>query len=218
MEDDVIPRIKEPVKGMSFFNNAPPSEPYASFQRFKYVEDHFTHTKGYERAIHSLIAEARRRKRDNLYVDTVIFPLLFLIRHHIELYLKEILHLNCLIKNQTWEWKETHSLNELWVRCKAVFQNKSGFSWQYLEMIEKPICELERKFGDSQNEIGRYLFSKRWRNSKETEARKKYAENFPDQVNYDNILDVFERLNTALLGMIGCLEAEDEANREMESY
>ncbi len=201
MEDNLD--IREPVAGMSFFNVGGPREPFAWLQNLKQATGYFAYVEGYRQAVHVLIAEAGTRDRDNLYLDTTIFPLLFLVRHYVELRLKEILLIHGLTKEGTWEPREGHRLGALWHSCREIFHNRHGFSDDYLEVVGKPILELHRY--DDNSEAFRYPYSR------ERAGSKKYAEVFPDHINYENILDVFERLHTALEGMYGDLLAEYEA-------
>ncbi len=197
---------KEPVVGMSFFTGGNPSEPFAWLQSLKVHGEYNAYVTGYKQAIHALVREARRSPRDNVYLDHVVLPLLFLIRHYVEVQLKTILWMNGLIERIYWPAEENHTLEKLWQNCREIFRNRSDFSCDYLDLVEKPILELHQY--DPSSQVFRYAYSKR------KSGYKKHLEPLPDHINYEHVMDVFERLDCAFGGMLGDLTAEYETRQE----
>jgi len=109
-----------PKKGIDIFSAGPDWRLNA---RLNFLHDHdFTYTDGYRLAGNILSRRVKRTKRDQ---DTLIYPIVFLYRHHLELRLKGIIRDGyALFGEKLPEFKEDiltkHDLNNLWKVSKDV--------------------------------------------------------------------------------------------------
>ncbi|MEK7981452.1 hypothetical protein N5I81_028340 (plasmid) [Klebsiella michiganensis] len=86
-----------------------------------YMPDHGTaYTEGYRRAADILIKHIDESGRDQ---DFLVYPVLFLYRHHIELLIKQIVGLALVLSEEpdTDQYKkDNHNLNTLWLLAKKL--------------------------------------------------------------------------------------------------
>ena len=95
-----------------------------------YMPDHgTTYTEGYRRAADILIKHIDESGLDQ---DFLVYPVLFLYRHHIELLIKQIVGLALVLSEEpdTDQYKkDNHNLNTLWLLAKKLLPEvtNSGF-------------------------------------------------------------------------------------------
>ena len=76
-------------------------------------------------------------------INTVVFPILFLCRHHIELMLKEIIGYGLYLSEEFRPPPGGHDLQKLWKEAKAYIRKEiSDVSTDELENIEHLILEI----------------------------------------------------------------------------
>lgn len=94
---------------------------------------------GFKRAAELLIGNVR----STYEINTVVFPILFLCRHHIELMLKEIIGYGLYLSEQVRTPPGGHDLENLWNEAKAYIRKEiSDVSTGELEHIEHLILEI----------------------------------------------------------------------------
>ena len=94
---------------------------------------------GFKRAAELLIGNVR----STYEINTVVFPILFLCRHHIELILKEIIGYGLYLSEEVRTPTGGHDLQNLWNEAKAYIRKEiSDVSTDELEHIEHLILEI----------------------------------------------------------------------------
>lgn len=111
---------------------------------------------GFKRAAELLIGNVR----STYEINTVVFPILFLCRHHIELMLKEIIGYGLYLSEEARTAPGSHDLQNLWNETKAYIRKDiSDVSTGELEHIEQLILEIHALDPTSQG--SRYPFIKK---------------------------------------------------------
>lgn len=72
---------------------------------------------GYKEAGDSLVSSVAERKGT---ADSLIFPIVFLYRHYIELRLKSLLRDGCRLLEQEYKQKSEHQLSKLWPKVRSI--------------------------------------------------------------------------------------------------
>lgn len=108
---------------------------------------------GYKNAAGKLVELVISRKA---IPDEMLYPVLFLYRHYIELRLKEIIQLGNRIATGNWDASHGHDLNSLWDKVEPVLRDKvSGMTDEEIKAIGNIIKQLQEV--DTQNaEVFRY--------------------------------------------------------------
>jgi len=111
---------------------------------------------GFKRAIEFLIANVQ----STYEVNTVIFPILFLCRHYIELTLKEVIGYGRYLNEAAGTPPGGHDLKNLWNEAKTYIRKEiSDVSTDELAHIERLILEIHAI--DPTSEGSRYPIIKR---------------------------------------------------------
>lgn len=110
-----------------------------------FVSDHgWGYTEGYLRAAELLTEHIDTHGRDQ---DLLVYPLVFLFRHHIELAIKRIITMSLLMVSDParYKIKASHNLNTLWADArKLVSEVDSTFPRANHKNIDEVIKELIR--------------------------------------------------------------------------
>ena len=94
---------------------------------------------GFKRAAELLISNVQ----STYEINTVVFPILFLCRHHIELMLKEIIGYGLYLNQEVRTPPGGHDLQNLWKEAKAYIRKEiSDVSTDELEHIEHLILQM----------------------------------------------------------------------------
>lgn len=96
---------------------------------------------GYMRGASILAAYVNSQQE---YQDTLIFPILFLYRHHIELMLKQILK-NCAVIMENNITFKTHNLKGYWESAKNIVPKCAGdpLPKEYIDAIDNIVSQLD---------------------------------------------------------------------------
>lgn len=106
---------------------------------------------GFKRAAQLLISSVQ----STYEINTVVFPILFLCRHHIELMLKEIIGYGLYLNEEVRPPPGGHDLQNLWKEAKAYIRKEiSDVSTDESENIEHLILEIHAL--DATSEGSRY--------------------------------------------------------------
>src|SRR6266540_5497986 len=97
-----------------------PGEDWQLNACLNYGVDHWhMYASGYRRAAEILTDYVRQNHRDQ---DVLIFPVLFLWRHHLELQLKGIARRATHLLGKDWNPTSDHDLSQLFAAAEAVFE------------------------------------------------------------------------------------------------
>jgi hypothetical protein len=106
---------------------------------------------GFNRAAELLIVNVR----STYEVNTVVFPILFLCRHHIELMLKEIIGYGLYLNQEVRTPPGSHDLQNLWNEAKSYIRKEVlDVSADELEYVERLILDIHSL--DATSEGSRY--------------------------------------------------------------
>lgn len=120
--EDIEKEYTEPQKYNKLFTsycNDLKHSSYLGFTRNELI----CYADGYKKAgdilVENIVAGAYSDDR-----NTLIYPIVFLYRHCIELYLKSIIYEgNQLLFGKPVAWREHHDINKLWIECRTVLEN-----------------------------------------------------------------------------------------------
>ena len=93
---------------------------------------------GYRKAGEILLQWVLSEQRDQ---DFLVYPIVFLFRHHVELMLKQIIVLAARLREDHVRFPRGHDLASLWAQCKARLMEVSGPETT-LEVVESLVDEL----------------------------------------------------------------------------
>jgi hypothetical protein len=104
----------------------------------EYDDNWETYSRGYSRGADLLAKEIIENDR---YIDTLIFPLIYLCRHNIELRLKMLVR-DCrwLLDKEPIVWPEGHFLDELWKEARPMVEE--GFK-EHEDPEDAPPLDVE---------------------------------------------------------------------------
>lgn len=94
---------------------------------------------GYERAAGLLF---RHVESTQTGMDTLVFPLMFLWRHAIELHLKRIIDRGQILLGRSVEYPRTHGLKQAWTQTKEVLSALQEHPSDEIRQVEAVIDEL----------------------------------------------------------------------------
>lgn len=95
---------------------------------------------GYKKAADSLVKGISKERTE---IDYLIYPIVFLYRHHIELQLKNLLELNILLHGSEEKVPTDHKIKNLWPRVKGYYRKINNSNNQKeIKFIDKIIDEL----------------------------------------------------------------------------
>jgi len=99
-----------------------------------------TYADGYKNAADTIVASINESKR---VYDPLVFPVVFLYRHYLELILKGLIIKACKLFGEKIDFKENHRIDDLWDSCCALIKRVSpGDSEEELRNIGNLINEF----------------------------------------------------------------------------
>lgn len=116
-----------------------------------YMPDHSTaYTEGYRRAADILIHHIHETGRDQ---DFLVYPIVFLYRHHIELLFKQIIESALLLTAEPGNYpykKDSHNLDTLWrFAKKRVMAVDERYKASEFLIIDEVVSELHKADGSA---------------------------------------------------------------------
>jgi hypothetical protein len=162
-----------------------------------------TYARGYKCAADALVEHAAKHKHE---LDSLVYPIIFLYRHYLELRMKELILTGSRLPDVAVRegWRNTHDLTCLWGCCRQVLQKV----WpegpkRDLDAVQNCIQQLAQV--DAKSEVFRYP-SGRQGESFETK---------PSHINLRNFAEVVGRvaglLDSAGMGVSACIEDVEQA-------
>lgn len=111
-----------------------------------YMPDHSTaYTEGYRRAADILIGHIDESGRDQ---DFLVYPILFLYRHHTELLIKQIIGLALQLADEPDKYqykKDNHNLNTLWpLAQKLILEVDESYRLSHFKIVKEVVKELHQ--------------------------------------------------------------------------
>ena len=170
---------------------------------------------GFRRAAEILISNVQTTYEMNI----VVFPILFLCRHHIELMLKEIIGYGLYLNEEVRTPPGIHDLQNLWKEAKPYIRKEIlNIARDELEHVEQLILEIHAL--DPTSEGSRYpVIKKRTQNGRNSS----FAWDSP-HINLDELGDKLKTIGEFLhkvanfLSVAQDLEAEFRADYYSDSY
>lgn len=160
---------------------------------------------GYKLSADIVIRQIEQNLECKCYRDQLVFPVVFLYRHYLELSLKAIVEIGGELLDRPTQPKKSHALDELWEQCKSILIESHP---------DDPVIDLE----NVQEQIRQFTEI----DSRSTAFR--YPENAKadvtkTQIDLENLSAVMEKIGNFLDGcLIGMTEAlehkEDCCNNE----
>lgn len=133
-----IPRLEPPPSGFNVFSGGQPWDLNACVNfignmGYGYVE-------GYREAMNILIEHVSRTLTDQ---DLLIYPILFLSRHHLELRLKSIIDLANRIEGNGGNVPMIHNLTRLWEQCRpCLIEHASPDDQDWFDSIKEVMDQM----------------------------------------------------------------------------
>lgn len=164
------------------------------------------YTIGYKEAADNLSRNIMQSGTDQ---DTLIYPIVFLYRHYLELVLKSIIMRIQLLNDEKLKIPSHHKLEPLWSDCKKAIKNI--LKREDIKYDIKPVNDAIIQFSGIDNKSMTF----RYPVSKELESL------IPSDLKYINIRNLFEIMQkiSNFFEIISIALGNDlEFKREMESY
>ncbi|MBT2785699.1 MULTISPECIES: hypothetical protein [unclassified Halomonas] len=99
---------------------------------------------GYKKAADSLVMKI---SKDRAEIDYLIYPIVFLYRHHIELQLKKLLELNIKLHEREGKVPNNHKIKNLWPQVKGYYRKLNNSSNQeeikFIDRIMDELCIID---------------------------------------------------------------------------
>ncbi|MGH7451463.1 MAG: hypothetical protein ACRENG_08980, partial [bacterium] len=103
----------------------------------------YLYAHGYKQAADILVDHISATKRDQ---DILVYPIVFLYRHCIELYLKEIITEGNILLDEPKEMPTGHKIDVLWKDCKIILEKLQFDSTKdELEAVDEIISQFSEK-------------------------------------------------------------------------
>ncbi|OEU56998.1 MAG: hypothetical protein BA871_14595 [Desulfuromonadales bacterium C00003096] len=141
MVDSDIPDIPWPRKGDQLFRDDGGWLYNACLNYLPYSDTLTLYADAYKRAGDLLIEYIKEKNRDK---DLLVYPLVFLYRHYIELRLKEIIRDGNQLLDISKKFPKHHRIDELWKECKRILEEVEVPS-KDLEAVEECILQFTEK-------------------------------------------------------------------------
>jgi hypothetical protein len=110
---------------------------------------------GYKEAADAVVEHALEHQ---YHLDTFVYPILFLYRHHLELRLKELIQNGGFLLGRRTKVPRDHRLDNLWAPCRRILEKAWPESRAELKSIDRCIREFSRV--DPSSEAFRYSRTK----------------------------------------------------------
>ena len=108
-----------------------------------FCEDWYVYIEGYRRAANVLVEHVRTNRTD---LDCLVYPIIFLYRHYIELQLKYIIRNGRRLLDQTGDFPKHHKLDTLWGEARKILEKVyEGDPKEELDKVEEYINQLNSR-------------------------------------------------------------------------
>ena len=170
---------------------------------------------GYAEAAEVVLRHAVRSRHDQ---DTLVYPILFLFRHHVELSLKRIVWLARDLYECDVPLRQVHSLQTLWqdaskcMRAGGKLRKGSRDEWQAVGRCVRQLNDMDRE-----SEAVRYPVDK---HGEEHVLMSPLGRKVDPVTHVDLVAlgELISKIVNFLQGVTDMLEAELEARAEMTAY
>ncbi len=106
-----------------------------------HINRDYGYIEGYRRSADILVNYIQDKTVDQ---DILIYPIVFLYRHHIELRLKELIKEGRSLLGKDYKKYEKHNIDFLWRECKKISKEIEPESEKNFQSIEKVIKDLHK--------------------------------------------------------------------------
>ena len=145
--DEIIKKQKWPSKGMKVFTTDVDWWNQASISYYRKPEKLSLYAEGYKIAGDLIIDYV---KKNRIEQDALIYPMVFLYRHYIELVLKDIIKDSRKIFDEKVEFPETHKISSLWQIVKGYLRRTKDLNnTKDIESVDKIMEEFAIQDPDS---------------------------------------------------------------------
>ena len=104
------------------------------------ARDWHQYARGYQSAYEELLL---KWERHDMRPDSLIYPIIFLCRHYVELRLKELIQMSISLLQVSGDWKYGHRIDKLWLHVRPHIQTIwPGENENELNNIETLILEF----------------------------------------------------------------------------
>ncbi|MCE5199369.1 MAG: hypothetical protein ABFD54_09590 [Armatimonadota bacterium] len=117
-ENLIDDNILWPEKGDTLFADAEDWQYNACLDKFG--GDWYAYIEGYRLAADTIVEHVTQRCRRG--VDLLVYPIVFLYRHHLELRLKSLIMDGKQLYNDLPEFPKTHKIDILWKECREILE------------------------------------------------------------------------------------------------
>lgn len=159
---------------------------------------------GYKEAADSLVDSIANRKGS---ADSLIFPIVFLYRHYVEIRLKSLLHDGSRLLDRDYKQKSEHQLSKLWPKVRSILDelwpNEEG---EDLKAMDSLIAQFEEV--DPQSTTFRY--------PKDFDGNNSLKLDVP-RVNLRNLAEVVGAMSIILEGSVGAISEYQGDKNDMQS-
>jgi hypothetical protein len=100
------------------------------------------YAEGYKAAADQLVEDVRERRVHPL--DAVVFPIVFLYRHYLELRLKQLMPVSARLLSLDPNFRQKHGLVEVWRHLRPRIEKVWANSKEKNDAIEEKLIELEK--------------------------------------------------------------------------
>ncbi|KAA0226940.1 hypothetical protein EDS67_18675 [candidate division KSB1 bacterium] len=195
--EDRLQNLSWPEKKKSLFSERKDWWNVARLKIRGEAEGFSIYSEGYRDAADKLVEYA---KTDQTSIDSLIFPILFLYRHYIELALKEIILAATLYLGKQHKSIKSHNLTQLWQRVKELISEvELDIPIDEMIAIENQISQFDML--DNSSETFRYPVDK------QGNVFKKLS----DYVNVENVREIVDGLHTWCFGLVCVLGEYEDA-------
>jgi len=122
--------------------------------------DLFAHVEGYKRAADLVWAQIEENPR-LAGIDYLVYPMVFLYRHYVELSIKDIISLGNYLEHEPATFPAKHGLKELWKVARDLIERIGpGCTTETLDAMTELISQLDAI--DPESFAFRYPMTKKW--------------------------------------------------------
>jgi len=184
---------------------------YASINTKNGINNHhseFLLIEGYREAAKELLKSLLTDKNINwLKIDSKIYPIVFLIRHYIEIILKNTLRYYSIINDKAFSdevgYTKGHSLKELWDLLRPYIEDNYKYYSDELKSEYSDTNEAVEKIINEINDLDKNSFSFRYafEGANKINDKIKFAIKAPQFIDLSNLNETFIRLINYLEGV-----------------
>lgn len=164
-----------------------------------------TYADGFRSAARRLVEQIIEGETTGLPVDTAVYPVLFLYRHHVELVLKMIILSGRQVLGETGPSPLGHRLGALWATARPIVERCFvDADWSQNDVVTALLAELAAI--DANGEAGRYPASR--------DGERHFADHA--LLNVRHFAETAERLSEFLSYVLMVIEDQDRIRKEHE--